>query len=529
MDDGWIVQTSGKLRFAEEGIGWRESSSSANSGNRRIITIAAADLRKITFMRAARGHALRFALANMSAHTFDNIPRDLQEPLQKTMKQLYDITMDIIEPSIRGWNWGATEFQGAAMNFVVGNRPAFELPMTEVANTTVSNRDEVSIEFTVPPVPPGRTVHARDDDMLMEMIMYVPGGVNQSALVNDEGDRISAATVLHETIKQKADVGGVPAESMATVVDMLSLTFRSKFNLDFHKEYCRLRGKTHDYRILYTSITHLLLVPKPDDVHWLFTIGLDPPLRSGQTLHPFVTFQYDREEELEMTLDMTPEKLESRFNGRLNAHYDGPVYDVMGDVFAALTNRRVVRPSISFTGANGQVGIECSRGPNEAFLYCMERAFFSVPKPPVIIPHADIDSVTFSRVGTSSGGTATKSFEVRILMHNGTDYTFSSVAREEYPHLEEFCRVKKLKVKSAISDDDDFDASSGDDDGSASSSDSGSDSGNPSDDLAGDSDSDADEERADVVVIGANAPAESAAAAKRRPKKKVKKEPDAAA
>lgn len=48
-----------------------------------------------------------------------------------------------------------------------------------------------------------------------------------------------------------------------------------------------------------------MLLPKPDDLHTLITIGLDPPLRQGQTRYPFLVMQFKREEEVAIELNMT--------------------------------------------------------------------------------------------------------------------------------------------------------------------------------------------------------------------------------
>ena len=48
-----------------------------------------------------------------------------------------------------------------------------------------------------------------------------------------------------------------------------------------------------------------MLLPKPDDMHTLITIGLDPPLRQGQTRYPFLVMQFKREEEVVIELNMT--------------------------------------------------------------------------------------------------------------------------------------------------------------------------------------------------------------------------------
>lgn len=67
----------------------------------------------------------------------------------------------------------------------------------------------------------------------------------------------------------------------------------------------RLRGKTYDYKIPYDNIKKFMLLPKPDDLHNLITIGLDPPLRQGQTRYPFLVMQFKREEEVLIDLNMT--------------------------------------------------------------------------------------------------------------------------------------------------------------------------------------------------------------------------------
>ncbi len=66
----------------------------------------------------------------------------------------------------------------------------------------------------------------------------------------------------------------------------------------------RLRGKTYDYKIQFDSVKKFMVLPKPDDMHTLITVGLDPPLRQGQTRYPFLVMQFDREEEITAELNM---------------------------------------------------------------------------------------------------------------------------------------------------------------------------------------------------------------------------------
>lgn len=84
---------------------------------------------------------------------------------------------------------------------------------------------------------------------------------------------------------------------------------------------------------------------------------------------------------------------------------------------------------------------------NEGYLYPLEKSFLFIPKPTTFIPHSEIGVVSFSRLGTTSGGSS-RTFDIKFHMKNGSDIQFSSINREEYANLEEFLRSKRIKVKS---------------------------------------------------------------------------------
>lgn len=49
-------------------------------------------------------------------------------------------------------------------------------------------------------------------------------------------------------------------------------TCSGRYNIDMFQDFLRLRGKTYDYKILYSNITKLFLLLKPDDVHVMFVV-----------------------------------------------------------------------------------------------------------------------------------------------------------------------------------------------------------------------------------------------------------------
>jgi structure-specific recognition protein 1 len=81
-------------------------------------------------------------------------------------------------------------------------------------------------------------------------------------------------------------------------------TPRGRYDIDMYDTFLRLRGKTYDYKISYDQVVRLFLLPKPDDAHVLFVVGVDPPLRQGQTRYGFLVVQFTREEDMEVELNI---------------------------------------------------------------------------------------------------------------------------------------------------------------------------------------------------------------------------------
>lgn len=389
--------------------------------------------------------------------------------------------------------------------FSVQNKEMFEIPLNEVTNTSLTAKHEVMIELGGPDGEGGARDKNRKGDQLVEMRFYVPGQANQEG----EGEEESNANVSYQyytlyvafgegcqqnmsrrvfllislilflstyannkqqqhdnhlqpssfdktgikqqvfynSIKNEADIGdAAPGDGIVLFSDTLCLTPRGRYDIDMFPAFLRLRGKTTDYKISYTSIIKLFLLPKPDDVHVLFVIGLDPPLRQGQTRYPFLVFQFVREEEIDVSLNLDDETIATKYEGKLEKKYESRTYEVVSTLFKTLTGRRVTIPSEIFKSYHNQSAIKCSMKANEGVLYPLDKSFLFIPKPPTFIPHSEIGSVTFSRVG-GNAASASRTFDLKFNMKSGVDYSFSSINREEYTNLNEFLQNKKIKTK----------------------------------------------------------------------------------
>ena len=141
----------------------------------------------------------------------------------------------------------------------------------------MAGKTEVSLEIAPPPpaapqATGGGKVRVKAVDELVEMRFHVPGqaGKDDDDSGSDvEGEEtVSAAQAFHDMIKERADIGeGGAGEGVVVFNEVLVLTPRGRYDVDMFLTNFRLRGKTYDYKILYTSVTRLFLLPKADEIH----------------------------------------------------------------------------------------------------------------------------------------------------------------------------------------------------------------------------------------------------------------------
>lgn len=130
------------------------------------------------------------------------------------------------------------------------NRPAFEIPYSEISNTNLAGKNEVAVEFSLPAGGTetgtnghlggargqGRKAGAAKDQMV-EMRFYIPGTVTKKEKdedgeehsVDEDADGAEeqyAANQFYETLMQKAEIGEVAGDTFATFLDVLHLTPR---------------------------------------------------------------------------------------------------------------------------------------------------------------------------------------------------------------------------------------------------------------------------------------------------------------
>ncbi|KAH7927771.1 SSrecog-domain-containing protein [Leucogyrophana mollusca] len=443
-----LAPETGKFRVAASGMAWKGEETEG------VTALPSGDIKWAQWFRVARNFQLRVGLKDRRREIFDGFMREDHDKLSAILKQHFGITLEVKDVSFKGWNWGVTDIQGQDLAFLVSNKTSFELPLSQVANSNIAGRTEVSLEFAPSSSASKKSRNAIDE--MVEIRFHVPGtharirdsdaGSQKSDAEDEAEGETTAAQAFHDAIKDKADIGQVSGDLVLSFEEVLVLTPRGRYDVDMFLDFLRLRGKTYDYKILYSSIARLFLLPK-DDQHVLFILGLSTPIRQGQTRYQYLVMQFAREEETTAELNMAEEEIEKY--DRLKKNYEDPTFEVVSGVFRALSKKKIIG-SGSFQSRDGHPGLKANLKAVQGDLFLLEKYIFFVSKQPTLIEISDIHQCVFSRVGASMGATAARTFDLKIVTKSGPEYTFTSINKEEHEPTESYLKDKKIKLKNEM-------------------------------------------------------------------------------
>ncbi|KAJ8382394.1 hypothetical protein SKAU_G00031720 [Synaphobranchus kaupii] len=407
----------GRLRFSKQTVVYKSSKTG------KVDSISVPDLTQAQWRRVCLGHGIKLATSTGHIYKYDGFKDSDFEKISDYFKANYKVELAEKDMCVKGWNWGTAKFSGPQLSFDINDTPAFEVPLSSVSQCA-TGKNEVTLEF-----------HQNDDAevSLMEVRFYVPPSTG------DEGtDPVEA---FAQNVLSKADVIQATGDAVCVFKELQCLTPRGRYDIRIYPTFLHLHGKTFDYKIPYTTVLRLFLLPHKDQRQMFFVISLDPPIKQGQTRYHFLILLFSKEEDLSLTLNMSEEDVEKRFEGKLSKSMTGSLYEMVSRVMKALVNRKITVPG-NFQGHSGAQCITCSYKASSGLLYPLERGFIYVHKPPVHLRFDEISCVNFAR-----GTTTTRSFDFEIETKQGSQYTFSSIEREEYGKLFDFVNAKKLNIK----------------------------------------------------------------------------------
>ena len=420
---------------------------------------------------------------------FEGFPVEAGAKLAEFCKINYKLPLILNESSGKGWNWGKLEVKklknnnSGCVDYNVAGRLAFQVPLKHVTNALVASKNELALEFGN-----GLNTLTEDkDDQVTELRFYIPDEKDGESEDDDEemvdvgGDELKKskaakteelmdyeeldttglegksvsslasassqtfASQLLEEIKGLSDFSKISGEVIASLPEIACVVPRGRYSIDMFDSFLRLHGKSYDYKIDYTSVQKLFLLPKTDDTHILLVLALDPPLKQGLTRYPHLIMQFPKEEKIdEFELkSLTPEDISGTYGGKLQSSYkDVSTFELVSVLFRGLAGQKIVVPGGFKSVITGHPAIKCTIKANEGALYPLEKNFLFLPKPTLLIPHSDLAQCVFSRIG---GPGNPRSFDFKItLRSNATDHLFSNISKEELDNLIEFLRAKQI-------------------------------------------------------------------------------------
>lgn len=411
----------GVLRITEAGFAWKARESGRN------ITVATAEIANVYWLRGGRGYQIKLSRKGGSYVKFEGFRNSDLQDLQTFLKQAISKDLELAKQAVRGWSWGqldVTDGGAASLVFKAGGgthephkaktfEDAFDLPLGMVSNVQLPNHNEIAIDLHVD------DTAGKNDEELVEMRFFVPDA--------------SDAADVHDRIKARADTSAFAGESISSFTHMGVVVPRGRFDIDLYPNHIKLRGKTVDFKILYSSITRLFLLPKPDNMLVSFVMSLDPPIRQGNTMYPHIVFQFDTEEQVSSNLQLPQEELLKKYDGKLKAVEEGFTWRVFSKLVKHLSRTPLHVPK-SFRTSRGGSAVRTALGSDEGFLFFLESCCFFVNKPPTYIRYDDIDFVEFRRMDLE------RRFDLFMSLTTGSGrtLTFTNIDRTEFDVIFKF-------------------------------------------------------------------------------------------
>ena len=423
------------LKLHADGVGWR----SRASGN--IISVSKADLRKAEWIKIPHAFQLRLRARGGFVYKYNGFRGQDKETVRSYLQTSFGLELEDAQLSYKGWNWGTTTVENGHISFAVEEKTAFELPLTDVAQATHQKNEaviEMQVDDTAQP----------EDEVVTEMRFFIAptGGDEDEA----EKDTTEAESFV-EQIKASGDLE-VAGSSLVTLEDLQVQVPRGRYDIELCDKFMKLHGKTNDYKVLYTNVTALYLLPKQDGHNMALSVSLEHPIRQGATSYPHIVFQLPRDAPLDVEVQLSESECMSRFGEKLDKFESGMMPEVVAKVLSAFTKKKVsIIKSGGFNAdasADRSKSIRCSLKAVDGFLFPLDKVFYFLSNKPVLVELERVSSVEFNRVDQASSSSAARTFDITVhVKGDGQDLQFVNLQRSDYKEFVRFLQHKKVRIQ----------------------------------------------------------------------------------
>ncbi|RLM99672.1 FACT complex subunit SSRP1-B-like [Panicum miliaceum] len=358
----------GQFKLCSGGFAWKKQ------GGGKIIEVDKADITSVAWMRIPKSYQLNVGTKDGLFYRFFGFRQQDVSNLSNFIQRSTGISPQEKQLSISGRNWGGVEIGGTRLCFNVGEKEAFEVSLA-------------------------------DKDLLTDLSFHVP--TSNAQFIGDEYR--TSAQMLCQKILHRADDGSPSEAAVVTFEGITILTPRGRYSVELHQLFLRLQGQANDFKIRYSSILCLFILPK------------------------FVT-----EAMVERELALSEQVLAEKYKDRLQGSYRGQINAVFSNVLCGLSGAKVTRQS-TFRSCQHGYAVKSALKAEDGLLYPLEKAFFFLPKLPTLILYEE-------RHGAGGVNISSQYFDLLVKLKNDQEHLFSSIQRIEYQNLFSFISDKHLKI-----------------------------------------------------------------------------------
>ena len=427
---------SGRLRVSSDGVQWSAEGAASDT---EPVKIEAADVGTMLWTSVYGGYTqLTCTKKEGSAVRFTGSwDTEAFTKLEYFVKENYSLDLEKSKLATKGWNWGSPVFEGRTMAFEVDGKEAFDLPLEQVIQVQ-ENKHEVALEFNAD------EKDASDDvDQLVEMRFLVPPS---QATEDDADSELTPAQRFLSDVRDRAKISDM--EQGGGIVKFEQVNFvtpRGKYDMEMSEDFMTLRGQSYNYKVPYTQISRLFLLPRPGQTAISFVISVDPPIRQGKTGYQHLITQFPAHDEVSVSLNMSADDLSTKYPGKLDKEMSGPTYEVLTKIFKVLSKKRMSIPK-GFRSARGDSCVRCAVGNQEGLLYVLDKSFMFVNKPAMHLRFDDVEHVDLDRTSEDVNRRALKSWDLTVALKGGASHTFANVEKNDYEPMVAFLKQCKVKL-----------------------------------------------------------------------------------
>lgn len=180
--------------------------------------------------------------------------------------------------------------------------------------------------------------------MLTEIKFYIPNRAinNKTDSENDEVEsqnkvdyKFKDSEHLKEELDKICNSSQNLGSAIATISDIQMVLPRGKVNIQFLNNILKLTGPSIDYKIPYTNIKKLYLLPKNDGNNIYILINLNPAVRQGNSTYSNFVLQIMNSAECSITTNLSEDD-SGILKHPLDNEYNGLVYEVLNKLFKSL-------------------------------------------------------------------------------------------------------------------------------------------------------------------------------------------------